>query len=135
MAALADRLRFRAALWWQARVLPARVRNRPLEVVVALARGAPAAHLRDLPVDYILKRVRRTVRRPWLMRDRRCLREGLLACRFLTAAGHAPELHFGVDRASAKTPHLQAHCWVVKDGAVVLNPPDPNMVPIYVHRP
>src|SRR5882757_4718253 len=102
MTALATRIRFRIALWWRARILPWQVRQQPLEAVVALANATPVARYRGLPIAYIVKRVRRTARRPWLMRDRRCLREGLLAFRFMAAAGYAPELYFGIDRTSVK---------------------------------
>lgn len=134
MTALATRIGFRIELWWRARVLPLQLHHRPLDAVVALANAAPAMRYRDLPVAYIVKRVGRTVRRPWLMRDRRCLREGLLAFRFMAAAGHAPELHFGIERTSVKGAQLKAHCWVVNAGETVLNPPTETMVPVYIHR-
>jgi hypothetical protein len=86
-----------------------------------------------LEASYIAKRVKRATRRPWLMRDRTCLREGLLAYRFLKLAGFKPALHFGLDRTSVAGDHLSAHCWVVLDGQIVLNPPTPGMVEILVH--
>lgn len=133
-ASLATRVRFRLALWWHARLLPLRVRGRPLDAVIALAHSRGSGGYAALDVPYIVKRVRRTVRRPWLMRDRRCLREGLLAFRFLSAAGHSPELHFGVDRDSIAGPRLKAHCWVVLRGETVLSAAGPAMIPILVHR-
>jgi hypothetical protein len=132
-APLLTRVHFRCALWWQARAMPLRVHRRPLNAVLTRANATPVARYRDLPVAYIVKRVGRTVRRPWLMRDRRCLREGLLAFRFLQAAGYEPELHFGIDRSSFPGPGLKAHCWVVNRGEIVMNR-DERMVPIYVHR-
>lgn len=131
-ANLLTRMRFRAALWWEARLLPFRVGGLPLEFVLVLARPHPQRRYTNLPLAYIVEHVRRTSRRPLLMRDRRCLREGLLACRFLATAGYDPELHFGIDRTSARGPAVQAHCWVVYRGETVLNPPQTNMVPIFV---
>jgi hypothetical protein len=128
------RLRFRVMLWWAARTMPFRVRNLPLNAVLKLARPDAAMPYRGLSLAYVLKRVRRTARRPVLMRDRRCLREGLLAFRFLNAAGFDPELHFGIDQTSLPGPRLKAHCWIVQEGEIVLNPPDENMTPIYIHR-
>ncbi|TIV23477.1 MAG: hypothetical protein E5W02_05745, partial [Mesorhizobium sp.] len=69
---------FRAHLWLSARLLPVLVGRRDFESVLKLAPLRTAAPYRDLPWTYIVRRVNRTVRRPWLMRDRRCLREGLL---------------------------------------------------------
>jgi hypothetical protein len=131
---LLTRARFRAHLWWSARILPLQVRNRSLDAVLRLAQPDLATLYRGLPLAYIVKRVRRTVRRPLLMRDRRCLREGLLAFRFLKAAGFEPELHFGIDKTSLPGPALKAHCWIVQNGDVVLNPPNQTTFRIYVHR-
>ncbi|HEX6000466.1 MAG TPA: lasso peptide biosynthesis B2 protein, partial [Hyphomicrobiaceae bacterium] len=75
-------------------------------------------------------RVKRATRRPWLMRDRPCLRQGLLAMRFLRLAGYRPVLHFAIDRTSVSRDVLSAHCWVSLDGEVLLNPATPSMVEI-----
>lgn len=125
---------FRLSLWAAARILPFRVRHRPLDEVLALLKADRRERYRGLPLDYIVKRVRRTVRRPVLMRDRRCLREGMLAFQFLTAAGFKPELHFGIDTTTLATSDLKAHCWIVCDNETVLNPPDPNTRLILVYR-
>lgn len=131
---LGTRIWFRVALWWDARLLPWRIsRNANLDHVLALA--SPPCHIRfgGLSVAHILKRVLKTTRRPILMRDRQCLRQGILACRFMAAAGYKTELHFGVDR-TARADLLKAHCWLVHDGQIVLNPPDATMVEVFVHK-
>jgi len=70
------------------------------------------------------------------MRDRRCLREGLLAFRFLSMAGHTPVLRFGVERGSvALGQSLSAHCWIDVENETILNPPLPDMVEILCHTP
>lgn len=114
--------------------MPLRVRYRPLDAILALAQPNLVTPYRGLPLVYIVRRVRKTVRRPLLMRDRRCLREGLLAFRFLTAAGYEPELHFGIDKTSLPGPALRAHCWIVQDGNIVLNPPNDTTICIHIHR-
>ena len=91
---------FRVHLWLSARLMPVLVGRRDFERVLKLAPLQLSAPYRDLPWTYIVHRVKRTVRRPWLMRDRRCLREGLLGFRFLRMAGLDPELRFGVDARS-----------------------------------
>ena len=127
------KIRFRIALWCDARLLPFRIwRERPLAEVLSLARPPRRVSYAGLPIAYILKRVMRTTRRPILMRDRRCLRQGILAYRFMAAAGYKSELHFGVDRTSLGG-SLKAHCWLVHGGETVLNPPDPATVEIFVH--
>jgi hypothetical protein len=127
---LLRKARFRLSLWTWARLLPLLVHNRSLGSVVALAHVGTDAPYRGLAPGYIVRRVRRATRRPRLMRDRPCLRQGLLAMRFLRLAGHRPVLHFGVDRTSVARGVLSAHCWVTLDGEVILNPADPAMVEI-----
>jgi Transglutaminase-like superfamily len=130
---LLTRVRFRTALWCQARSMPFLVTpDRSLAWVLAFANRTPRARYAGLPADYILKHVRKVTRRPYLMRERRCLRQGLLAFRFMKAGGYDIELHFGVDRTSRQD--MRAHCWIVHDGRVVLNPPDATMETILVHR-
>jgi hypothetical protein len=133
---LLTRVRFRVALWYDARSMPIHIRrDRPLNSVLAFANHSRPGRYASLPVDYILKHVVATTRRPWLMRDRRCLRQALLGFRFMVAAEHDAELHFGIDGASLRGPAVRAHCWLVHRGKVVLNPPDVNTVPVLIHRP
>jgi hypothetical protein len=67
------------------------------------------------------------------MRDRRCLREGLLAYRFLRSAGYSPDLVFGVDPRSLDGPKPDAHCWIRLDGRDVFNPPKQPMTIVLRH--
>jgi hypothetical protein len=124
---------FRAHLWLSARLMPAFVGRRDFAGVLKLAPLQSSTPYRDLPWTYIVHRVNRTVRRPWFMRDRRCLREGLLGFRFLRMAGLDPDLHFGVDAKSMHEPRLSAHCWVCLDGKPVVSDSQPGMVEIYRH--
>ncbi len=127
------RMRFRIALWCQARSMPFRVTShRPFAWVLSFADRAPSATYAGLSAEYILRHVARVTRRPYFMRERRCLRQGLLAFRFMTAAGHDVELHFGIDRTRRQD--IRAHCWIVHNGHVVLNPPDADTQPIFVHK-
>jgi hypothetical protein len=125
---------FRCHLWASARLLPVMIAHRGFEDVLKWAPLASPAPYRGLSATYVVARVRRTVRRPWLMRDRRCLREGLLGHRFLRLAGFDPELRFGVDPKSLQAQHLSAHCWVCLDGRPVVSDSLPGMVEIYRHH-
>lgn len=127
------RTRFRIALWCQARSMPFRVTShRPLAWVLSFADRVPSGTYAGLSAEYILKHVARVTRRPYFMRERRCLRQGLLAFRFMKAAGKDVELHFGIDRVHLQ--NIRAHCWIVHNGRVVLNPPDANTQTIFVHK-
>ncbi len=126
-------LRFRVALWFWARLLPVLAWERNLVSLLALARPGRATPYRGLSAEYIARRTKKATRRPWVMQDRPCLRDGVLAVRFLRLAGFAPTLHFGVDKESVSRDMLSAHCWVVLDQQTVLNPPTPSMVEVLVY--
>ena len=125
---------FRCHLWASARLMPALIAGRSFEDVLKWAPLASSTPYRGLPAAYIVAHVNRIVRHPWLMRDRRCLREGLLGFRFLRMAGLDPELRFGVDASSMNEPRLSAHCWVCLDGRPVVSDSLPGMVEIYRHH-
>lgn len=127
------KLRFRIALWFWARLIPFLAWRRNLGSLLALTKPRSVAPYRGLAADYISRRVKKATRRPWVMRDRPCLREGVLAIRFLRLAGFDPTLHFAVDRNSVSHDVLSAHCWVVLDDKAMLNPPTPSMVEILVY--
>lgn len=127
------RFRFRSELWLRARLMPLQLRGLSFEAVLAHAPVSATPSYKGLPVGYVTKAVKRATRRPWLMRDRRCLRQGLLGFRFLSRTGLRPELHFGIERKSMTAPKLNAHCWVCVNGRPVLNDSMDDMVTIYVH--
>lgn len=133
-ASLFTALRFRVDLWLAARSLPWRVAGKSFEDILAVASPEGGSEYVGLPVEYISRRVRKTVRRPWLMRDRRCLREGLLGFEFLRRSGYSPELHFAVDPGSLSADRISAHCWVCLDGKPVVGDRQGNQVTIFVHR-
>jgi hypothetical protein len=129
-----ERLRFKTALWLWARLVPVLAWRRELQSLIDATAPPPRVSYKRLSADYIARRVRRATRRPLLMRDRPCLREGLLGYRFLQLAGFGPELHFGVEPASIASDRLRAHCWVVLDGSNVLSAPLKDMIEILVVR-
>jgi len=125
---------FRGHLWVSARLMPVLIGQGDFESVLKWAPLISPALYRGLPSSYVVASVNRTVRHPWLMRDRRCLREGLLAHRFLRLAGFDPDLRFGVDPKSIHKPRMSAHCWVCLDGRPVVSDSLPGMVEIYRHH-
>jgi hypothetical protein len=128
------RIHFNLALWLKARTLPFVVWNKSLDEILNWADNSGTPDYLKLPHEYIGKRVRRIARGPLLMRDRRCLRIGLLGYRFLRKAGYSPELHFGVSPDSVSENRIQAHCWVCLEGQPVIGEPLPGMLTIHVHR-
>lgn len=128
-------LPFGLHLWIAARLMPLLVGSqRRFDAILEMAevRGGPGV-ARGLGADAIVAAVKRAARRPWLMRDRRCLREGLLAYHYLSGAGYRPKLHFGVVPGTLDARRPGAHCWVAVEGRILLNPPDPNMIEIFAH--
>ena len=133
MDGLLKRLRFRTELWIRARLLPLQIRDRSLSAILRSAEPTATAAYKGLEAGYIVRRVRKSLRKPVQMRDRRCLREGLLAYRFLRQAGFPAELVFAVDKRNIHGSDPKAHCWVRLDGAAILNPPEPDMTTVLCH--
>lgn len=116
------------ALW-----IPFVARNSDLSIILARTSARPGKPFEGLSPATIWRCCHKAVKRPWLMHDRPCLREGLLLNRFLAMAGHQPTLHFGVDKTSLDAPAIRAHCWV-RLGDRIFNPPTSSMVEIHSHR-
>lgn len=130
---LTTRLLFNLDLWIRARLLPWQASRNSLDVVLKLATPAGSASYSGLPVSYVVRKVARTVRHPWLMRDRRCLREGVLGFRFLREAGYEPHLCFGVEPGSIAADRLSAHCWIDVAGETVLGAPHTPLLTVFVY--
>jgi hypothetical protein len=124
---------FRARLWFNARLLPLRIAGKDFAAILNMFERRGPACTPHWPLSYLERSVRWAVRGPILMRDRRCLRSGLLGYAALKEAGYAPELRFSVDRKSVGTERLAAHCWVCVDGVPVVNQPLPDHVVVYRH--
>jgi hypothetical protein len=114
-------------------MLPMFTRRNDLEPLLLLATPTPGLRAYDdLAAGTIVQAVKASVARPWRMRGRRCLREGLLAFHYLALAGHAPLLHFGVVPQSLGGSKPSAHCWVSVGGEILLNPPARPMHELFV---
>lgn len=124
--------RFCVATWICARLIPLLAWRVDLLTVFARTTPPPRTPYRGLPAELIAYRVKRAARRPRVMADRPCLREGVLAYRYLRLAGFKPELHFGVDPATLYKAKLGGHCWVVLDGKTILNAPVSEIIPVLV---
>ena len=116
-----------------ARLLPFAVAFRDLSQILRLGDVKRFSLYEGTAPETIACAIHRATRKPWLMRNRRCLRQGLIGYRFLRKAGHEPELHFGVDVGSVERDKIDAHCWVVLDSKPVVNDILEGMVTIHVH--
>ena len=128
------RLAFNIELWLTARAIPFLASKKSLSKNLELAEATVNSGYLCLNHAYIEKKIRRVVRGPILMRDRRCLRIGILGYRFLCKAGYSPELHFGVSPDSILQSRIDAHCWVCIDGKPVIGEPEPNMLTVHIHN-
>ncbi len=135
MKSALDRLPFRWNLWASARLLPLVASRLSLAKLLELATpDSGSADYSGLSQQEILGAVKAVTRRPWRMRGRRCLREGLLGYRFLAMAGYHPVLHFGVIPSTMATNRPRAHCWISLDGEVVLNPATEPMLELFSYE-
>lgn len=125
-------LRLRLALRAWSLLIPGLALQTNLSRLLSWTSPGSGQPYRGLGAETIWRCCHRTVKRPRLMRDRPCLREGLLLNRFLIMAGYEPTLYFGVDRQSLHEPNVRAHCWV-RLGTRVFNPPEPGTIEIHAH--
>lgn len=127
---LARRLELRWLIWR----LPRRVRRLPLTRLLGEVTPQTASADWRLPAAEVVAAVKRVLARPFRMRGRPCLREGLAAFHFLRRGGHPAVLHFGIDRRSTRARRLRGHCWVSLHGRVILNDPAPEYVELFAYR-
>lgn len=115
-------------------MLPIQVQGRSLDEVLRLAQPSSSQSINlGFSPETLAAKVRRIVKHPLLMRDRRCLREGLLTYKVLAEAGWQPRLHFGLEPGAAQSPSIKAHCWVTLDDRIVAGASDTEYVEILVH--
>ncbi len=128
-------LLLKTEIWAAARLLPFAVAFRDFSQILRLGDVKCSGLYEGTAPETIAQATWRATRKSWLMRNRRCLRQGLIGYRFLRKAGHEPELHFGIDAGSVERDRIDAHCWVVLDGKPVVNDILDGMVTIHVHGP
>lgn len=127
---LARRIALGWAIWLDARRLPYQIESDDLSATLALADAAPDPAWEGVELEFILRRVRRSVKHPILMRHRRCMRHGLLGFRYLRKAGFDPVLKFAIVGDSLNNDRVGAHCWVCLDGKPVISDREPGMVDV-----
>lgn len=121
-------------LWLSSRLLPLQVGRKQLDAILELATPTGVdSTLTSLRAEDILTTIVVVTKKPWLMRNRRCLRQGVLGFRYLRLAGFDPKLHFSIAPTSVSTLQPRAHCWISLDGETVLNPPNEPMVDLFVY--
>jgi Transglutaminase-like superfamily len=123
---------FRLNLWIAARLMPVFAKRRELGAILGDA-TPEQQHEGSLQLGpaAIVEQVKSVVSKPWRMKGRRCLREGLLAFYYLKLAGKQPLLRFGLLKGTLATSRPRAHCWIVLDGEIILNPPEGLMVHLF----
>lgn len=117
------RFLFLLQLWLDAKLIPFQLSKKAdMARLKRLLCTAPfLAPPETLHPQELIRHVKRVTHHPWLMRDRRCLRQGVLAYRYLAALGHDPEIHFGIKPSSLHEGITVAHCWVTINDLPVMN--------------
>ena len=104
----------------------------PLPRLLALLRPLTTAPVADHTlVQQIVRYVDAAIQVGSPLIERRCYIRALTLYYFLSRAGLAVELHFGV--GSQEIGHPRRHCWLVRDGKPYLEAQDPQALhtPIY----
>ena len=114
-----------------ARLLPLLLYKQDLNATLKTIDVGTNVRFENVLPDVIRDRVISVTHRPWLMRNRRCLRQGILGMRYLRKAGYDPVLKFGIDTRSVSKNNITAHCWVELDGKPLINDIMQHMVVIH----
>lgn len=118
------RLVLRAHIWMAACLVVPLVHALPLRWVLrALSPPRWWRPYRGVAPEEVSELVGRRLARPWHMKRRACLREGLVLFHFLCLAGHEPVLHFAVFPPEPRPRAMHAHCWVTLGGRACSAPP------------
>jgi hypothetical protein len=120
-------------IWIAARLLPFTIGSTDFSQMLQNVDAPVSERYKFIAPEIIALVTKAATRHPWLMRNRRCLREGLIGYRFMRKAGYQPELHFGIEDKSLKHDRINAHCWVVLNGKPIVNDTLPDMTTIHIH--
>lgn len=115
------------AIWLDARKLPYQITADHLGDTLAWADVPADPKWHDVDSEFIVRRVRRSVKHPILMRRRRCMRGGLLGFKYLRKAGFVPVLKFAIVEASLNASTPDAHCWVCLNDKPVISDREAGM--------
>jgi transglutaminase superfamily protein len=128
----ATRLALRVHVALLALIVPPLATLLPLRKLLDLVtpKRSIAAYRNLSPSEFAAAATRR-LRHPWVMRRRRCLREGLIVFHLLRLAGVPAALHFAVYRFDQH--RSLAHCWVVVADACVTQPAPPSAALVLVY--
>ena len=130
------RAKFIMVVWIHARFLCLRLPKRmPFSAMIDLLDHVYIKPPDHFTTEQIATLIQRVTRRPWLMRDRRCLRQGFLAYWCFRSGGYQPVIHFDIDTHSLKTSKVSAHCWVTINDIPVMSHRLPNMRTLFVFPP
>jgi len=121
-------------IWLTARFVPAWIGWRDLAGILRVADARKSKLYAEIDAETIARLALAATCKHWIMRNRRCLRQGIVGYRFLTKAGFYPELHFGVGATSTATAKTPAHCWVVLNGKPIINDNLEGMATMYIHK-
>jgi len=124
----------RAHVWLVASLIPLAVRIVPLKWLLRVLTPPRGLRIyRDVPVERVVRIVRRRLSAPRNMRRRACLRASLTLFHFLRLSGRPAVLHFGVYPAGGPAGPMHAHCWVTLDGQAISTPAEGPHAPMLVH--
>lgn len=124
----------RMHIWIVALFVPLIVRLFSLKRVLGLATPPTWIHpYTPVSCERIAELVRKRLERPWMMKRRACLREGLTLFHFLCLARQPAILQIGVFEPGPAGTRSHAHCWVTLNGRPLSHPPEAEVATVVTH--
>ena len=89
---------------------------------------------KGIPAEKICDVVEDRLKKPLLMKRRKCLRNGFMLFHFFCLAGLPAVLHIGVFEPKEYNKKMAAHCWVTCHGQSLSPEPQEDVAVVLAHR-
>ncbi len=89
---------------------------------------------KGIPAKKICDIISKRLKKPLLMKRRKCLRHGLTLFHFFCLSGLPAVLHIGVFEHKEYDKRMDAHCWVTCDGKSFSPEPQEDVAEVLTYR-
>ncbi len=104
------------------------------QILKVLTPSAGREPYKGIPAEKICEVVADRLKKPLLMKRRKCLRHGFTLFHFLCLSGAPAVLHIGVFARKGYDKRMTAHCWVTCYGRNLSPEPQEAVAVVLTHR-
>jgi hypothetical protein len=104
------------------------------QILRVLTPPASCEPYKGIPAEKICDVIADRLKKPLLMKRRKCLRHGFMLFHFLRLSGLPVVLHIGVFEPKGYDKRMTAHCWVTCHGQSLSPEPQEDVAVVLTHR-